>query len=272
MKTYLIADSGGTTTEWCFIDEAGRKTFFTTESYHPVNFNAAFQERNLKFWQSRNQMLNASLFFFGAGCFRSDGRAKTEGLLNSIGFKHIQVESDLAAAGIAALGKRKGWVAILGTGSVLFYWNNLSVQKLIGGKGYEQGDEGSGYYFGKLVYKAWKEGKLTDEQLAVFRQNVDLEKLKGKMENGFVKSKLSDFAKLFSKKNAFKSFNSINFERFIETHFKDQNIKVLSVVGGYAAHHETELKNSLLAHHIQLEQIIGRPILQLVEQKDVYID
>ncbi len=41
----LIADSGGTKTDWCGIDEQKEKHSFTTESYHPIVIDTDFTAR-----------------------------------------------------------------------------------------------------------------------------------------------------------------------------------------------------------------------------------
>ena len=39
---FLVADSGGTQTDWCFVSETGVREYFTTKSFHPSNWNEDF--------------------------------------------------------------------------------------------------------------------------------------------------------------------------------------------------------------------------------------
>ena len=50
-KSYLIADSGGTKTDWCFVDVLGNKNYFTTASYHPNLMSEEWIETNKSFWK-----------------------------------------------------------------------------------------------------------------------------------------------------------------------------------------------------------------------------
>ena len=148
MSRILIGESGGTKTDWCLIGSEGTLEEFTTESYHNDNWNPSFHQRSESFWKEKPKLLQANLLFFGAGCFNLDIRKKQAQLFTKLGFKNVEIKSDLDAAGIAAYGIDSGLVSINGTGSVLFEWSGHEVSNLHGGLGFEMGDEGSGYYFG----------------------------------------------------------------------------------------------------------------------------
>ncbi len=79
----------------------------------------------------------------------------------------IEVEHDLTGAARALCGRKKGIVAILGTGSNSGYYNGKKIIRNSPGLGYVLGDEGSGAYLGKKVlqyylYKTF-EGELHDK-------------------------------------------------------------------------------------------------------------
>ena len=172
-KIYVIADGGGTSTDWCVIAE-GQRRFFTTESYHPINWSTQFKERVDNFWKEQLDVSSAKLSFFGAGLFLPERQEEASKLFMDIGFNEVMVSSDLHAAGLASVGRSSGWIAIAGTGSVLFEWSGSEVMQVIGGKGFEIGDAGSAYYFGKLLVDAHKNRKLSVFQEHVFEREFSV--------------------------------------------------------------------------------------------------
>lgn len=64
----------------------------------------------------------------------------------------VSIVSDVNLAAMALLNKDQNLGVILGTGSVFF-----TKEQVYGGFGHSLGDEGSGYYFGKLVIKKYLE-------------------------------------------------------------------------------------------------------------------
>lgn len=76
MKQYLIADSGGTKTDWCLIDSVGQKSFFSSESCHPVNWDKTFFVRLNELLSKVPTIGKTELYFFGSGCYNRDNRTK----------------------------------------------------------------------------------------------------------------------------------------------------------------------------------------------------
>ncbi len=267
MRQYLIADSGGTKTDWCFIDVCKTKTYFTTKSYHPSCCDETFINSEIEFWTSHEYMMDADLLFFGAGCFNEQGRLTLEKTLQSIGFQNIKVRSDLDAAGIALFGESSGTVAILGTGSVVFDWKNQRVANITGGKGHLLGDEGSGFYFGKLVYEAFLQEKLSEEQKAVFDSVADGNEIAKAIKNNTHKFILGELSlKLQDYRLLFNSFHSRNAELFCETHFNSNNERDIAILGGYGYYHRDILKPIFQKCNHNVLKFLRRPIEVLVEQ------
>ena len=154
-KGLLIADSGGTKTDWCLIIN-NKYYFFITESYHPTSLDKTSKVELLEFWKHLTQKTKISCHFFGSGCSSEENQVKIKDHFSQkSSFQLFVVSSDLVAAGIALLGNEEGYVGILGTGSVLTYYKNKQITEIIGGFGYLLGDEGSGYYFGKLALQKY---------------------------------------------------------------------------------------------------------------------
>ena len=74
-KSVLIADSGGTKTDWCLIcgDDF---YFFSTESYHPNTLSSPSKLELTQFWIDLTQKLAISCHFYGAGCSNEENHTK----------------------------------------------------------------------------------------------------------------------------------------------------------------------------------------------------
>ena len=163
--TILIADSGGTQTDWCFVDKEKQKHFFSTKSFHPSNWGTSFFEEFDKYWTSKSEMKESHAFFYGAGCLNEDNKKIITSYFLQWGFQHVHVYSDLLGACHALLGKNKGTVAILGTGSVVCHFNGNEITEIHGGLGYLLGDEGSGYFFGKILITKLLKGDFSESTM-----------------------------------------------------------------------------------------------------------
>ncbi len=266
MKEILIADSGGSKTDWCFIDSEGRRSNFTTESYHPNNWGSQFQERITDFWSDKEEMKAAELHFFGSGCLNESNAHRLTNLLLGIGFQAVLVKSDLHGAALASLGDKNGWVAILGTGSVLFYWENGEIKDIIGGLGHLKGDEGSGYYFGKLILQYFKRNKLSNSQKEIIGSTID------KMEE-VDKSRVSQLAyQTRDYQDLFSAIHLENIQLFLDTHFLEIDLNALSIVGSYGYYHQSMWIEKMEQLNVNVVSIIERPIDYLVEQLVGFIE
>lgn len=269
MKQFLIADSGGTKTDWCLVDEFGGKKFFRTESYHPANWNDTFDKRINDFW-SEYDTAQLNLVFFGAGCLNQENAKRIQDIFSNIKFQSVKIKSDLHGAGFASLGSKNGTVAILGTGSVMFNWLNQTVDDVIGGKGHIDGDEGSGYYFGSLVLNAFLNDELSPLQKELFLNHSSIFKFSNesgqKYEIANIAYQLKDFQESFSE------FHEMNIAHFYNTHLQASNVKHIVLIGSYAVNH-TKYIDTVFASKRQSYSIIKEnPIVNMVEQKGVFTD
>lgn len=231
MKTWLIADSGGTGTNWIYGDDQilGR---FVTSSLHPRNLKRF--PRNEKDELIRINKLYSfdEVLFYGAGMSSPENQQALKLFFEDIPFKSLKIGTDALLAGLACCGFEHGYTAILGTGSILLEMNHGEIASRVGGLGPESGDQGSGYYFGKLVrsyliksdeWKAeWEELFGTKEQfMERYPSNVNPTELAG-------------LSKRLSNKD-FVEFHNQNIDLFIETHLSaiETDSRVLNIVGSY---------------------------------------
>jgi N-acetylglucosamine kinase-like BadF-type ATPase len=243
MKTWLIADSGGTGTNWAYGNDKllGR---FTTSSLHPRNLKLFpdNEKENLK-------MLNKEfdfdeVLFYGAGMSSPENQQALRSFFDEIQVNSLIIGTDALLAGLACCGLDHGFVAILGTGSILIEMNNGQIVSRVGGLGPEEGDEGSGYYFGKLVRDyliksdEWKAGWA--ELFGSKEQFLE------RYPSSANPSEIAVLAKKLSNKD-FVDFHCQNIDLFIETHLKQINSgsKVLNIVGSYGFYLEELIRERL---------------------------
>lgn len=165
MAFFLGIDGGGTKTECVLADEAGavvarargdganlRRTS-TTELRATLSecLEALRQQAGL----ARLECDAACGGFAGAGV--AEARLKAEEVLRKLlRPKLLVVVGDMEVALEAAVGAGPGVVLIAGTGSIAFGRNAAGKTARAGGKGFEEGDEGSGYDIGRRAVEASK--------------------------------------------------------------------------------------------------------------------
>jgi len=166
---YLIADSGGTKTDWWGMDANHQAHRFETSSYHTVQLTEKFIGRQQKYWASHD-LSECRLEFYGAGCLDSKENKRMQAVLQQIGFVHIVVKSDLELAA-RVIDESNVTIAICGTGSTVFdVLNGEHISNIRGGLGWEHGDEGSGFFFGKQLLNRLM---LNADQYAEIRQKIE---------------------------------------------------------------------------------------------------
>jgi glucosamine kinase len=166
----LIADSGSTKCEWCFISN-GRKQIVITQGASPY-----FLTESQISLMMQNELLPAlkkrkptSIYFYGTGCAAAANRAVVRRAIRSVfPDASIEVEHDLTGAARALCGNKKGIVAILGTGSNSGYYNGNKIIHNSPGLGYVLGDEGSGAFLGKKVLQHYLYETFDTDLLNIF--------------------------------------------------------------------------------------------------------
>lgn len=254
--TSVIADAGGTTTSWAFVYNDKTIEYIDTESYHPVNFNDIFFEKSDLFLKTHLSE-KIPLFFFGAGM----GKAENKQILTDFFhpyFSSVMVLTDIQGM-VLSLDLKNGAIAVMGTGSVLVEIMNGTIRQQIGGLGHLLGDEGSAYYFGKLVCQAYYNSELTESQntaLAAFIQK-DKQTLDSLLVSKYNVANLAKELDL----QLFKEYHQTNIRQFFEKHI-DQQIEIdrIYFVGSYAFYKKEFIKEELEKRAIKKVHFIPRPI------------
>jgi N-acetylglucosamine kinase-like BadF-type ATPase len=90
-----------------------------------------------------------------AGVDRADDGRVVQGIMRRIGYKsRVTVTNDALVALVAGADHSPGVVIVSGTGSIAYGRNAANVAARAGGWGYVLGDEGSGYWIGRLALRA----------------------------------------------------------------------------------------------------------------------
>lgn len=255
----ILGESGGTKTDWAVIIDSDVVLRFQTASFHPQLLTS----ETIEYWLMRLSDFTLSdfeLFLFSAGCFQEQGRNQLQLRLMNFSFKAIHIQSDLAAATLAT-NHTSGWVAILGTGSALIHFDESGLS-LFGGKGWEIGDEGSGFYFGKLVVEALRRGE-------TFREikEEEAEFLIRLYRNQQSKSEFSALSKRL-KLQEIKRIHEQNIDLFFEHYIIPENCKSIHFVGGYACSQKQLLQQICDKYKIEIISFIQQPIVALLNNRN----
>ena len=263
---WLIADSGGTSTNWVYGDDEKITGRFQTASLHPRNLECFPAEDVERLRKLNTDFHFGSFHFYGAGMSNPENVAQISTFFRKeIGFSDLHVETDALAAGLACCGFDHGYVAILGTGSILVEMNDGKIANRVGGLGPQAGDEGSAYYFSKLLMEY-----LGEEE----NWTVPLKQLFGSKEDFQQKynetTGASEMAKLagLTAGMGLEELHAINFRKFIRTHLPDLNShqKILNTVGSYGYYQKAILSNELARVGWELEQCLIDPIEALANR------
>lgn len=157
----LIADGGSTKTNWCLLNEAGRKIHFNTEGYNPYFAKQDYIEQSLRTTLPDN--LDASkveeVYYYGAGCSTDANKKIVADAMQKVFVNaKINVDHDLLASCRALLGDEPGFAAILGTGTNTCLYDGKEITLNIDSLGYFLGDEGSGSNIGKRLLADYMKG------------------------------------------------------------------------------------------------------------------
>lgn len=149
----LIADSGSTKTNWCLLSPGNEVQFFDSEGYNPYFANPDYISvslgKALPHELKPEEVKN--IFFYGAGCFEDKSHIIRQALGTLFPFANSTVGLDMLGSAKAVLGDEAGFVAILGTGTNSCIYDGQKIIANIDSLGYLLGDEGSGYYIGRML-------------------------------------------------------------------------------------------------------------------------
>lgn len=274
----IIADGGSTKCDWILLDEKGEVVMKTrTKGLNP----AVFKPHVLKERLEASDDLKANVGkitrvdFFGAGCGTPTPKQNLKEILQEFFIAaEINVEEDMMAAAFAAT-TEPGIVCILGTGSNSCFFDGKSVRMEVESLGYVLMDEASGNYFGKRLIRDYYYKTMGEDMSREFEKRYDLnadtiKKNVYKEENP--NTYLASFAEfIFTAEERNGYFYKLIYEgmeKFIERRvmsFKEAQSVPIHFIGSIAFFSEDIIRDVAKRYHLNIGNIIRRPIDGLIE-------
>ncbi len=274
----IIADGGSTKTNWCLINQEGKKVYFNTEGYNPYFVTTEYivksLQDNLPVDLEKDKI--TEVYYYGAGCSTADKvktvvNAMQQVFTNSKAF----VGHDLLAAARALLGLNSGFAAILGTGTNTCIYDGKDVIHNIDSLAYILGDEGSGCHIGKKLLGDYVRGYMPDAVRDLFWSTYKLTP-DDVIDNVYMKPLANRFCASFSK---FVYDNPVNIEysrNIVETSFNDffKNLVchypnyqdyTFNCIGSVGYNFRNVLELLAQEHGMKVGRIIRSPIDDLVK-------
>lgn len=274
----LITDGGSTKCDWILMDKIGNVVLKTrTKGLNP----AVVPEENIKERILANEELQpflnkiTTVDFYGAGCgTKTPIQLLTNILTEIFSVAEISVNEDMIAAVYAAT-LEPGIVCILGTGSNSCYFDGKEIHNGIESLGYSLMDEASGNYFGKRLLRDYFYKKMPTQLALDFekRFNLDPDEIKSHLYKRHNPNMyLASFAEfIFTSKEVNGYFYKLISEgmlKFIEYRilcFKESQNVPIHFIGSIAHFSEEIIKECMKPYHLELGNIIRRPIDGLIE-------
>lgn len=150
----VIADGGSTKTSWTLIQDDGKKVMFNTEGYNPYFSNTEYIINSMKKNMPSDLPIEKikEVNYYGAGVHNDEKAAIVASAMKVIfPSAKINIGHDLLAAARALLGNKRGFAAILGTGTNTCIYDGEGIEMSIDSLAFILGDEGSGCYIGKKL-------------------------------------------------------------------------------------------------------------------------
>lgn len=271
----LIADSGSTKTNWCFLDDRLERSYFDTDGFNPyfVDTPHIIEAVTRHLPSHIDPAAVRKIYFYGAGCFDDQASVVGDALKHCFAGAEIAVALDLLASARALLGDNPGFAAILGTGSNTCLYSGKEIIANIDSLGYILGDEGSGSYIGKKLLGDYIRGYMPApvqqefyEQYRLSREEIIERVYTQPMANRFcagftqfIPGCTTDPAYVYGiVRSAFKDF----FENLV-THYPGYFNYTFNCVGSIACTYRTILEDTAAAYGMVTGKIIQRPIEEL---------
>lgn len=262
-RPILLVDNGGTSANYCYLDRSGTISFFESFSYQAVYFSEDFFEKSKQFWKEKSLDPDVEIYFFGTGLSIEANRNRLHTHLHEVGFQYIHLGSDLVIAALATLSQQAGHIAIMGTGSILAAFDGETISQTWGGFGYLLGDEGSGYFAGKMILDGYLNKIYTPEVLSDLDQGlVDERNVLKQVYGPDGKKYIGEAARLGSHFPEIKEVHRENIAAFLEKTVDSLTEKphVIHFVGSYAYFNRAILAEQLAQRNIELGSVIKAPL------------
>ena len=291
----LIADSGGSKTDWALVslptDTSKYVLKVRTQGLNPfhqskdVILKALEEELMPALYKAAEQSGTFSkeydiaekvtqIAFYGAGCTRALSPIVGEALAVAFPSASIKVESDLLGAAHAVCGHEEGIACILGTGANSCLYDGEQIVANIPPLGYILGDEGSGAVLGKMLLNGIFKGDLSAEIRDLYLEwsGLTFPEIIDKVYRQPLANRFLAGSSKFIKENLqyaeLEELVRYNFDTFFKKNilkYTVSSIRVISAVGGIASAFEEQLRASADSFGYQVGKVLSSPIDGLIE-------
>lgn len=268
----LIADAGGTKTDWV-VCQSGVEIYKTcTSGINPavMDYDSIKDVIETELVVSIGRYVSdiIRIEFYGAGCTKEYAKIVERVLGEYFCNSELIVDSDIVGAAKALCGDSLGIAAILGTGSNSCLFDGKEIVQQTPALGYILGDEGGGAVLGRLVLNALLKGRLPKEIVDAFNEEYKLSMVdiiecvyRRPMANKF----LASFSTFISKHlDCIEIENLVveNFRSFFRNNIKPYNHPELPVncVGSIAFYYEKQLRKAAELEGFMVGRILRTPL------------
>lgn len=274
----IIADGGSTKTNWCLLDNAGKKVYFNTEGYNPYFVNSEYIVNSLRKGLPKDLPYDqiTEVNYYGAGVHNQEkADIVVEALKQVFVNSQVFVGHDLLAAARALLGDQPGFAAILGTGTNTCIYDGQEITQNIDSAAYILGDEGSGCYIGKKLLTDYIRGYMPEDVRAIFWETYKLTP-DDVMDAVYTKPLANRFCASFSKFVYDVSVNIAYSRSIVQTSFDDffrnlvsrypdyQNY-TFNCIGSVGYNFRNVLEEIANQYEMKVGRIVRSPIDDLVQ-------
>ena len=271
----LIADSGGSTTDWAYIGNDAQVHKCTTAGMNPnyTSDEALLSITHEAFLDIPIKQLTG-IYLYSAGVSKPENRMRIEKIICQRWDSNIYVETDLLGSARALFDSDKGITCILGTGSNAGYYNGSTFEFQSPSMGYLLDDPGSGFDMGKQVLKDFFYEQLPEEIVATLNQRYSLTRnsvLQAFYYEAFPNRFIASFASVLS------DFRELPYTRQVVTdslrRFVQSELNVvmnkekapIGFTGSIASAFQDELEQVLKENNLGEIQIVSKPIDRLIK-------
>lgn len=277
----LIADSGGSKTDWRFIDSHGRISQASAPGFNPYYQPIEDLKKSVKeiiVPKTGNSV--SKIFFYGAGVSSPKNQQTIRtAFLEFFPEAFIEIGWDLLAAARALCGHEPGIACIMGTGSNSCLYDGENIVDNVANLGWILADEGSGAYMGKILLVDYLRKKLPANLAKSFQERFPFTREEF-LEKVYQEEKPSAFLGSFTKfifhhlkepycySLVYRSFEEF-YENNVMKYENYQNLKV-HFTGSIAFYFSDILRQVANDKGITVKNILEGPIagLTLYHQKE----
>jgi glucosamine kinase len=273
----LIAESGGTKTNWCAVSDSRETEIISTIGLNPnfVSEDAFKEVLSAEVLPAMDNPPIEEVWFYGAGCSGKTIETKVRDAIGSVlPSSEIHVFSDLTGAARGLLGTGKGYICMIGTGSNSGYYDGNNIIANVPPLGFILGDEGSGAALGKRLLADFLRGIMPQGLADEFRGIYGAEKddivshvyrgiFPSRFIGGFVQFLKDHISDPYCKNLVRKSF-----EEFVQRNLKLYKITgkaEIAVTGSVAWHFREILEEVFIKNDFIISSVTRGPIEGLIK-------